>query len=129
MVQHAKSFDDLNDVVEGRWDGELVMEEIVQTIEARTRSSVTVEDGQFDSEANDNSTEIATAPSSQEILMEYGTSTPPEKRENPVPSTLATPRLPPNERQMVVPAFVSGHDAVTPSPSSRPIESATEPVA
>jgi len=86
----CKSFDDVDDIV-GDWTGEADFAEIVQAIEARPSRN-----------------------------MDDGTSTPNDWRPNPqIQKNLQAPLLPANERRLYIPAAVSGHDELTPSPMPR----------
>ena len=117
ILSHAKSYDDLSEALDNIWDGEKEMQDIVKLIEARSQ------DYQVETLLAESPTkpisdmDEAQFESISEQLKLSGLKTPPDSRANPHLEALTTPRLPLNERQMVIPLLISGKDLPTPSPT------------
>jgi len=102
-ISAAKDYDAVADLFDSR-TGEAEFHEIVLAIEARRKNhnlaKLTIENEPSEDVQED-----------EEVPL----STPPE-RENPEPPDLNAPRGPSHPLRMPIPAGVSGHDALTPTP-------------
>jgi len=111
-LSKAKSFEDVDDIVGGAWTGEEEFAEIVRAIEARPSRN----------RNTDLLVAIATprAVTDTDTPVVEGTHTPLDARPNPeLEDPLRAPLGPANERRMYIPAGVSGHDELTPTPTPR----------
>ncbi|TDL19410.1 FMN-linked oxidoreductase [Rickenella mellea] len=121
ILSHAKSYVDVDGLLGGVWNGAEEMQAIVSAIEARSRWTGRVLDDIISQPVDDPArSEPLERNADQEEKVNPGLVTPPEKRENPEMITLATPRQPPNERMVPIPAMISGRDAPTPTPTPGP---------
>lgn len=100
----AKDYDAVADILGSRM-GEEEFREIERAIAARPDRHHNVVNLAIKNHAEEQDVE------EDEVLL----STPPE-RENPEPPTLNAPRGPAHPLRMTIPAGVSGHDALTPTP-------------
>lgn len=96
-LTQGKGYDDLTDFV-GTWSGEEEMREIVKAIESR-RPKNCQEPASYTPIRDEDDVPLSTPPG----------------RENPEPPSLGAPLHPSNER-MSIPAMISRHDALTPTP-------------
>src|SRR5262245_38247487 len=98
-ISKAKSYDDLTDFIGGIWNGEEDMRAIVNVVESRSNYRPVVQ------ETNPVQAEDET------------TRQTPPYRPNPEPPGSGAPLGPSNDLRLMIPAGVSRHDAVTPTPS------------
>jgi len=114
VLSKSKSYEDLDSVVEGLWNGEEEMDEIVKAIESRV-----VTENSIAPDGPTQATFTKYAPFPLSLHAGDGFITPGADREriNPVPEVLGTPCQPLNLKKGPIPALLSGEDALTPSPS------------
>ncbi|KDQ51119.1 hypothetical protein JAAARDRAFT_41389 [Jaapia argillacea MUCL 33604] len=97
----AKSYDDMNEFVGGQWDGEQVFQEIVEVIQARENTPLSLAVNVDEANENrDESVPLVTPPATQ----------------NPEPPGLWAPLAPANALRAPVPAMISRQDVVSPTP-------------
>ena len=122
MISRAKTYDDLSPNVEGQWTGAEEMQEIIQIIENRTVARALEK---WSSTPITTSEQLAAASSDTDSETMLGT--PPEKRENPEPGALGTPKLPITGHFRNLPPMLSGQDYPTPTPTpAEPKEARTD---
>ena len=145
-LSRAKSYEDLDELLDGLWNGDKEIEEISESIKLRVNGVLYPLDppptlkAQLDLEEKSYEKIIHRAilcktpqkveKASEALYVDEHSdraaeealpiSTPPEKRENPELAALATPKLPLNERLAALPALVSGQDLPTPTPTPGP---------
>lgn len=106
QLSRAKSFDDADQIVGGVWTGEEEFAKIVRAIEARP--------------SRNRDTAVLGEPTALLDVAGEGTRTPVDARPNPqMEDPLLAPLGPANERRIYIPAGVSGHDELTPTPAPR----------
>lgn len=117
----AKSYDDVDALVEGKWNGADVMQEIVEAIEARDEdpdATISLSPISPEKAAEAAAADPAFAEQEQDLATDEdedeGPVTPPERRENPALEALGTPFLPSDERMLA--AMVPRDVPTTPTP-------------
>ena len=148
ILSRAKSYDDLDELLDGLWNGDQEMEEIIDSVKSRVNGALypldpppsLVEQLKLEEKLYEETsqgaiqckTPLQTETASEVLYRDIDDpsdgvaedappiSTPPEKRENPELAALATPKLPLNERLAALPALVSGQDLPTPTPTPGP---------
>lgn len=116
-ISRAKSYDALSSFVEDKWTGAEEFQEIVQAIENQAVSRALEK---WSSSTTSESVPLLAAVGSSDSESETMLGTPPEKRENPEPGALGTPKLPLTGHFRDLPPMLSGQDHATPTPT--PIE-------
>ena len=101
-ISKAKNYDDLTDFVGGIWNGEEEMRDIIEILESRSNyRPVLFPPHETEGEDVEDEPQLWTTP---------------HYRPNPEPPGSRAPLGPCNEHRAMIPAGVSGHDAVTPTP-------------
>ncbi|KIL71376.1 hypothetical protein M378DRAFT_114474 [Amanita muscaria Koide BX008] len=119
-LSQAKNFEDLSDLVDNSWTGEEVFREIVQSIESRpprehrlimpSQKAVPLESDDAASLAKSICGSPYGSPGSEPgMITPIGT-------ENPEPPGSGAPLLP-DEQRRPLPSMITGHNAVTPTPT------------
>lgn len=120
VMTRAKSYDDLDALVGGIWNGAEEMREITQAIEMRDRGfappQTTLGPAKEAQAAEASAVPEHDAELATDEEDDDGPVTPKEYRANPEPQTLGTPFLPINEHTNVIPAMIAREDAPTPTP-------------
>ena len=112
----AKGYDDLTELV-GEWTGEKDFAAVVTAIESRRPRPLTIEELPTDLD----SAELEVGTDGIDTDKEESPIATPSERPNPEPPTLCAPLGPSTLLRMPLPAVITGSDAITPSPTPKPV--------
>lgn len=118
MLTKAKRYEDVDEIVGSTWNGEEVLNEIRECVEARERDQLSEEHSRETSVTEATMSDGTTIDAEVDISGDGDLlpTTPFETRENPEPAALDAPKMPLNGRLKNLPALILGRDAPTPSP-------------
>lgn len=132
QLHRAKSYDDLDELVGGLWNGDEEMRNIETSIQLRATGVMytldsppprVIQNGPDDDlteSSNSRQDKEPITPLDEDALTGGATLFTPRDRENPEPAVSNAPLLPANARLIPLPAMIIGQDVPTPSPTPKP---------